>query len=99
MKEADLSLKICKMIRGRGGYAQKIHGSRFQAGSLDIDACYRGIFIGIESKLPGRGNTLTDNQRATMDAIKAADGLAIMAESVAQVEDLLERIDKRLAAR
>lgn len=94
MTESDLSKKIAKHIRDRGGWARKIAGGPASAGLPDIVSCYRGYGIWIETKLPGKERTLTALQKATLDSIKAAGGIAVMVTSVKDVTRILDRIDE-----
>lgn len=92
--EAALTKSMMKRIKKRGGYARKTTGSRFSSGMLDITAVYRGHAVHIEVKLPGRENTLSTLQRATMQQIAAAGGVARMYVSTVQVDRLLDAIDR-----
>lgn len=47
-------------------------------GIPDIVACIQGRFVGIETKAPGREGNVTANQRANLDAIVAAGGIAFV---------------------
>lgn len=94
MTESDLSKKFAKIIRDRGGWARKIAGGPASAGLPDIVSCYRGYGIWIETKLPGKERTLTTLQRATLDAIKSAGGVAVMLTNVQQLNSLLDKIDR-----
>lgn len=93
MNESTISKNIAKLIRNKGGWARKIAGGPHSAGLPDILACYRGHFIGLETKMPGKEGTLTTNQRLCLDAIKAGGGVAIMVVSTHDVERILNRID------
>lgn len=94
MKEADLSKKMALLIRTRGGWARKIAGGPSQAGLPDIIACYRGYFIGLETKLPGKENNVTVLQQKTLDMMRDAHGITAVVTAVQQVGRLLDRIDK-----
>lgn len=95
MSEAALVKKQIAVIKNRGGWARKTHGGPQSRGWPDIIGCYRGYFLGIESKLPGRENTLTTNQAAALDAIKRGGGIARMYTTTQQVTKLLDTIDER----
>lgn len=96
MRETDLSKKQAARIRDRGGFAVKTHGDpRQRKGLPDIIGTYKGWFIGIETKLPGKENTLTKIQAHTLLLIKRAGGLAFMMTTVAQVDKLLNWIDRQ----
>ncbi|MDE2101522.1 MAG: VRR-NUC domain-containing protein [Patescibacteria group bacterium] len=81
--EGRLAKKIRLALRAElGGLWVKIHGGPFQASGLpDIVGCLHGRFIGIEVKRPGRENTLTPLQVATLEAIRKSGGIAFMATS------------------
>lgn len=56
----------------------KIHGGAMQtAGIPDLVGCVRGVFVGIEVKVPGRESTLTKLQTATLSRIRDAEGIAL----------------------
>jgi hypothetical protein len=95
MTEADLSRKIVAVIRQRGGWAFKTHGDpRQRRGLPDIIGSYRGQFIGLEVKLPGREDTLTSLQADTLQSIRKAGGIGVMATSIPQVAGLIALIDR-----
>ena len=52
--EARLSRDIMAALRRRGAFVFKVWGSEhMMAGLPDISGCYRGQFIGVETKMPG----------------------------------------------
>lgn len=93
--ESALTKSMIRRIKTRGGMARKTHGGRFSSGLPDIIACYRGYFLGIEVKMPGKESSLTTIQKATLLGIKRAGGIARMYVSVVQVDRLLNAIDRR----
>lgn len=93
MTEATLSKKIAKRIRDRGGWARKVHGGPNGSGWPDIVGTYRGHFLGLETKLPGKERNVTQLQAETLKGIAAAGGVARVVTSVGQVDRLLDRID------
>ena len=73
------------------GFYFKTHGGPYQAVGLpDIIGLHKGKFIGIEAKVPGKENTLTDKQKQVIRKIKLAGGIAFMATSAEQVLETLE---------
>ena len=82
--ETLLAEKIVKALNSKlGGYWVNIHGSPFQSrGIPDITGCYNGVYIGIEVKMPGKGNTLSKYQELNIKKINEAGGRATMVESV-----------------
>ena len=99
MTESDLTKKMARLLRSRGGWARKTHGGPQGAGWPDLIACYRGYFIGIEVKLPGKQQNVTDLQREVLVRINAAGGYGDVMFQVSQVEELLDRIDKIMGPR
>ncbi len=94
MKESDLTNKIIKAIRARGGFWFKVHGSAYQmAGVPDILGCYRGHFIGIEVKLPGLRHKVSKRQRLILSRIRRAKGTAAVCTSTEAALDVLDRLD------
>jgi hypothetical protein len=60
-----------------------------QVGIPDIICCYKGIFIAVETKAPGKRNQTTANQNRVIGAIKEADGWAIVVDNVEQLEQFV----------
>jgi hypothetical protein len=95
--EAALSKKMVAVLRQRGAWAVKTHGdARQRRGLPDILACYRGVFLGLEVKLPSNSNGLTKLQAATLNHIDKADGVGTCVRSVAEVRKVLDDIDQEL---
>lgn len=62
-------------------------------GIPDIVGLINGRFFAIECKAPGKEKNVTANQRATLDAIVAAGGIAFVASDVAETKKVLENVD------
>jgi hypothetical protein len=60
-----------------------------QVGIPDIICCYKGIFIAVETKAPGKRNQTTANQDRVIGAIKEADGWAVVVDNVEQLEQFV----------
>lgn len=95
MTEATLTRNMVKDIKARGGVAKKSHGGPNMAGWPDICGCYRGYTLAIEVKLPGRENTLTKLQQATLDEWAAAGAIAKMVTTRQQVKAILDAVDRK----
>lgn len=68
----------------------KVHGGPYQQGGIpDLIGCVNGYFIGLEVKLPGKEDTLTDRQAATLTQIGDALGIQGMVTSVEQAIELV----------
>lgn len=61
-------------------------------GIPDIIACYKGVFIAIEVKAPGKENTLTVWQDKELHAILDAGGYAFMVSDVTVFKKLVYAI-------
>ena len=73
-----------------------VEGRTFSAGQKgrsDRTVCYRGHFIAIEGKAPGRKPTAV--QERYLDRVRAAGGVAIVAYSVADVKSVLDKLSDR----
>jgi len=65
-------------------------------GLSDILICYRSLFLAIEVKRPGKEPT--DDQDIFLSEVEAAEGISLVAYSLDDVIDLINSIDKELAA-
>lgn len=63
-------------------FYQPVQNGMGQVGIPDFVCCYRGTFIAIETKAPGKLSGVTPNQQRVIDAIKAHGGLAVVVDSV-----------------
>jgi len=94
--ERRIVKRIQERITKRGGRCFKIHGgdNPFQeVGIPDILACYRGWFLGLEVKQPGEEPSL--KQRKILNEIEAAGGIARVVSTVAEVDRLLDKLDRK----
>jgi len=90
--EALVQKKVLGALKERGAYAVKVHGSNYQPKTIDIIACYRGLFIGIETKARP-GLRPTTRQRMTLEEISKAGGEAHLVTDASQITDLLDGLD------
>ena len=63
-----------------------------QVGIPDIICCYKGMFIAVETKAPGKKANTTPNQDRVIEAIQGADGWAIVVDNVDQLEEFITSI-------
>ena len=83
MSETSITKAILSWLREQGYYAIKVHGGPSQeAGVPDILACapYRGLFVGIEVKVPGGKASLLQLHHITQ--IANAGGIAFVTDSL-----------------
>jgi len=93
--ESRMSRDILTALRARGAFAWNHGGPTMMAGLPDIAACYRGVFIGLESKMPG--NDLSPVQAHRHRQIIAAGGIAVVVRSVADAMAVLDTVDTQAA--
>lgn len=95
MAETPLQRKMQKVIRDRGGYVFKVHGSEYMPSGLpDLIVCYRGYYLGIEVKDPSAGkNTTRVRQLYIHQKIREAGGIVRVARSVQEVIVILDGVD------
>lgn len=93
MSEQLIVRKIMSLLKKRGAWAYKTHGSPLSAGYPDIIACYRGFFLGLEVKTPETSHTTTARQLAQLKLINKARGRGRVVVSAKEVEDLLDELD------
>lgn len=61
-----------------------------QAGRADLHACYRGRFIAVETKAPGKA--ASPAQLRYLDRVRQAGGIAVVADSVDDVVQVTDRM-------
>ena len=95
MLEKDTVAAIKKYLASLGSdvFFWKEHGGPYgTSGVPDIICCYKGRFLGLEVKLPtGR---LSELQKRTIQKINRAGGIAGRVENVADVQMIIERVDR-----
>ncbi len=95
--ESKLQAKIKKALKTEfGGKWVKLHGGPFQeSGWPDIIGCCRGMFFGIEVKVPG--GALDELQIETLKDLASEGACAIVVESIEQTLELVASHLKRNA--
>jgi hypothetical protein len=90
--ESRLQSQIQKMVKKRGGFVFKVHGSELMmAGLPDLICCYRGFFVGFEVKTPT--GVVSDRQRYVMRNITGASGIVTVPRCVSDASRVLDAID------
>lgn len=86
--EAKIKTDIRVWFRKQGAYIFAPVQTGYGASTVDQLICFKGKFIGIEAKVPGKHPTA--RQLQTLAEIRAAGGLAICADSLGDVKQQLE---------
>jgi hypothetical protein len=74
-------------------YFMPVSNGMGQVGIPDIICCYRGIFVAIETKAPGKRNQVTANQERVIEAIRTADGYAWVVDNADDLAPIFKSID------
>lgn len=91
MREAAIVAAIVREFRHAGGFVEKTHGNDYtRIGMPDLVGCFRGRYIAIEVKAPGK--KATPAQLRVLEEIRAAGGLAYVMDSVDEVRQLIEEL-------
>ena len=64
-----------------------------QVGIPDIICCYKGMFLAVETKAPGKRMGTTPNQDRVIQEIQNADGWAIVVDNVDQLKEFITTIE------
>ena len=92
MKQDENKVKksVQEYLDSLGAYHFKVHGSVYmRAGIPDIICCYKGKFIGIETK--DGNNKASELQLAHIRQIRKAGGIGFVAYSVENVKEQLKK--------
>ena len=90
--ETNIARAIRQYLRLRGiAHFKHWGGPMSERGVADLICCWRGHFLAIEVKT--RKGALSDDQARFLERIKAAGGIALVARSVDDVIDAIERLD------
>ena len=83
-----------KFLKERGAwFFMPVSNGMGQVGIPDIIICYKGIFVAIETKAPGKKANITANQERVIEAIRNADGFAWVVDNPDDMPMLFDVID------
>jgi len=92
--EGKVKDAVKKFLKERGAwYFMPVSNGMGQVGIPDIICCYKGFFIAIETKAPGKKSQVTDNQKRVMDAIRDATGLAWVVDDPTELDAIFNAVD------
>ena len=92
--EGKVKDAIKKFLKERGAwYFMPVSNGMGQVGIPDIICCYKGVFVAIEAKAPGKLHTVTANQQRVIDEIKAHGGIAVVADSTDSLIPLFDILE------
>lgn len=87
---------IKQWLNARGAYWYMVVPNGYsRTGVPDFICCLpapgfpHGLFVGIEAKAPGKRNNTSTAQKRELKAIDRAKGIALVVDSVSQLDDIL----------
>lgn len=82
-------------LRINGIFCFKVHGSALMmAGLPDIICCVGGLFVGLETKMPGHRKNTSARQDYVHSLIQSADGLVFVVTSVKEAMEAVAEARK-----
>jgi hypothetical protein len=101
--ETKLQQKIRKALVEHGGldlYIFKMHGGPHSPpGVPDLIMCYRGVFVGLEVKMPHRASKVTEVQAHHLNQIRRAGGYSRVVTAADEAVAILMKIDDQIGGR
>lgn len=95
--EGRVKVAVRKWLKEKGiWYFQPASNGMGVSGIPDFICCWRGWFLAIETKAPGKIKATTANQDRVIGEIQQHQGIAVVVDDVDQLETLL---DAAVAAR
>lgn len=92
--EGKVKDAVKKFLKSRGAwYFMPVSNGMGQVGIPDIICCYKGIFVAIEAKAPGKRAAVTPNQLRVIGEIQKADGFAWVVDNPADLPELFNALD------
>lgn len=88
--EGKVKKKVKEYLQSIGAwYYMPVSNGMGRVGCPDILVCYKGLFMAFETKAPGKIKNVTPNQEREINAIKCANGLALVVDDVEQVKEAI----------
>ena len=89
--EGRVKKKVKEYLQSIGAwYYMPVSNGMGRVGCPDILVCYKGAFVALETKAPGKLGHVTANQQREIIGIQRANGLAHVVDNVEQVKDVIE---------
>ncbi|MGH7954448.1 MAG: VRR-NUC domain-containing protein [Gloeomargaritales cyanobacterium] len=97
MTETRLQYAIQKEVTKRGGFVFKVHGSEYMMSGLpDLIVCYKGQFIGMETKTPENKKPVPV-QSLRKKQIRESGGRSETIRSLSAAIELLKSVEESSA--
>ena len=93
--EGAIKAKIKAWFKARGIWYCMPMGTGFgNSGVPDFICCWNGKFLAVEAKAPGKRSNTTVMQDNQIMGIHRANGMAIVVDSIEQLDQLEERLGR-----
>lgn len=89
MTEQQMQAKMIKYLESKGAFVVKVITSN-KTGCPDLLVCYKGLFLAIEAKAPGKIKNATELQQAQLRKVREAGGTAIVADNLEIIKETLD---------
>lgn len=91
--ENKVKAAIKQYLKAKGAWFCMPMGTGFgSSGIPDFLACYRGYFLAIEAKAPGKRNNTTDLQKMQIAGICEHGGRAVVIDDVSQLDEVFKTL-------
>ena len=102
-KEKDIQKQIVQYLKMRGAVAVRTNSGAFKVkdrfvrfnseeGCSDLLCCYRGFFVALEVKRPGKKPTA--KQSGFLGEVEKASGIAAVVTSIDDVREILDNLER-----
>lgn len=92
--EGRVKAAVKKILKDRDiWFYMPVQNGMGLVGIPDFICCYKGHFLAIETKAPGKVENLTPNQKNVIKSLRDAGGRAIIIDDAAQLERYLDVLD------
>lgn len=89
--EGRVKEAVKKYLNGIGAWwYMPVSNGMGRVGCPDFLICYKGRFLAVETKAPGKRGNTTPNQDRELEGIKRADGLALVVDDVEQLKEMFD---------
>lgn len=93
--EGKVKVAVKKYLDGIGAwYCMPATGGFGKSGVPDFVVCWRGMFLGVETKAPGKAGNTTALQNREICGIRAAGGRAVVCDSVSQLVEVFANMER-----
>lgn len=92
--ESLVQAKIIKHLQNRHAYVVKVITAS-KAGVADLLVCYKGLFIAIEVKAPGKLGNQSELQKVNAAMVRASGGVSLLVDNLQDVVAFFDSLDSQ----